>query len=299
MSVFLMPCKVLTLLPLVLCYYEVWSYKPVVIIHGILDTAASMDDLKLMIKQAHPETNVTVFSLYDEISSIDTPMWTQVNGFKEALEKVMAESKDGIHLIGYSQGGIMARAVIENSSNHNVVNFISLSSPQMGQFGVTSYLSKFLPKISREFLYSLLYTQVFQDSLSLANYWNDPLHAKEYLAGCNFLPFVNNNDKSKLADKELYKIQKQNFEKIKNLIVIGGPQDGVITPWQSALFGFYDVKLEVLPMKQQKAYLEDWFGLKTIDMRNAIHSYTFPNISHVHWHHSKVVFDKAIEPWLT
>lgn len=180
MSVFLKPCKVLTLLSLVLCYYEVWSYKPVVIIHGILDTAASMDDLKLMITQAHPETNVTVFSLYEEIRSIDTPMWTQVNGFKKALEKVMAESKDGIHLIGYSQGfvcsaslnnkvenvsmhssslplfhsicifslllylllyciydtgGIMARAVIENSTHHNVVNFISLSSPQMGQFG--------------------------------------------------------------------------------------------------------------------------------------------------------------------
>lgn len=31
----------------------------------------------------------------------------------------------------------------------------------------------------------------------------------------------------------VYEVQKKNFLKLKNLILIGGPDDGVITPWQS------------------------------------------------------------------
>lgn len=278
---------------------QVRSYKPVVIIHGILDTAASLNDLKSMIEKAHTGTNVTVVKLYPEVESIFVPMWDQIDGVSDVLEKIMAQSKDGIHLIGFSQGGLVGRGVIEKCSSHNVQNFISLSSPQMGQFGVTSYLAKFLPKLSRELLYRLLYTPEFQDHLTIANYWNDPLHTKEYLANNIFMPLVNNNNNSKFADKQKYLIQKQNFSKLKNLILIGGPQDGVITPWQSAQFGFYDAKINVIAMKKQKTYAEDWFGLGTLGKRNAIHSYTFENITHTSWHGSEIVFNKAIKPWLT
>jgi palmitoyl-protein thioesterase len=63
-----------------------------------------MNDLKLMIEKAHPSTNVTVIKLYPEVESIFTPMWDQINGVSEVLEEIMAQSKDGIHLIGFSQG---------------------------------------------------------------------------------------------------------------------------------------------------------------------------------------------------
>ena len=294
-------CKFLVLALLILLgmLHQVYSYKPVVIIHGILDTAASLNDLKSMIEEAHPMTNVTVIKLYPEVESILTPMWVQIDGVSKVLKEIMVQSKDGIHLIGFSQGGLVGRSVIENCSDHNVENFISLSGPQMGQFGVTSYLAKFLPKLSREFLYLLLYTKDFQDHLTIANYWNDPLHTAEYLAGDIFLPLVNNNNDSKFADKQKYLLHKENFSKLKNLVLIGGPQDGVITPWQSALFGFYDAKLDVIEMEKQRVYIEDWFGLGTLGARDAIHSYTFENITHTSWHGSEIVFNKAIEPWLT
>lgn len=83
---------------------EVRSYKPVVIIHGILDTAESMNDLKSMIEKAHPGTNVTVIKLYPEIRSLLIPMWVQIDGVSKVLKKIMAKAQDGVHLIGFSQG---------------------------------------------------------------------------------------------------------------------------------------------------------------------------------------------------
>jgi len=35
------------------------------------------------------------------------------------------------------------------------------------------------------------------------------------------------------------------------LVLIGGPDDGVITPWQSSFFGFYDANETVLEMEEQ------------------------------------------------
>ena len=85
-------------------YQRVLSYKPVVIIHGILDKASSLNDLKSFIEKAHPGTNVTVIKLYPDVESILTPMWDQIQGVSKVLKSIMAQSKNGIHLIGFSQG---------------------------------------------------------------------------------------------------------------------------------------------------------------------------------------------------
>lgn len=42
----------------------------------------------------------------------------------------------GINIVGTSQGGIIARAYLEQCNNPPVLNFISWVSPQGGQFGV-------------------------------------------------------------------------------------------------------------------------------------------------------------------
>lgn len=43
-------------------------------------------------------------------------------------------------ILGYSQGGLIARGMLEMCGDrHNVKTFISLSSPQGGQFGGTYF----------------------------------------------------------------------------------------------------------------------------------------------------------------
>lgn len=52
----------------------------------------------------------------------------------------------------------------------------------------------------------------------------DPDHLDEYLKECVFLPKLN------LPSDPSYK---ENFMAIQDLVLVGGPNDGVISPWQS------------------------------------------------------------------
>jgi len=85
----------------------------VIIIHGILDHASDMGDLATFITQAHPGTNITLIKLYEELQSF-TPLWKQVPNMTEVVRSVMREAKDGVHIIGFSQGIIVLNGWANN-----------------------------------------------------------------------------------------------------------------------------------------------------------------------------------------
>jgi len=82
---------------------KTFCFKPVIIVHGILDHASDMKDLASFITKAHPGTNITLISLFEEVDSFK-PMWMQVSAMREKIRPVMQEAKDGVHIIGFSQG---------------------------------------------------------------------------------------------------------------------------------------------------------------------------------------------------
>lgn len=63
---------------------------------------------------------------------------------------------------------------------------------------------------------------------SVANYWNDPHHQIGYLKNSKYLPYIDN-----VISTARNSTFKKNFVRLSKLIMIGGPDDGVITPWQS------------------------------------------------------------------
>ncbi|KAK7076507.1 holo-[acyl-carrier-protein] synthase, partial [Halocaridina rubra] len=81
----------------------------------------------------HPGTEVHVLDMLHGWKSL-APLWYQVKNFYTSLLPVMNNASDGIILIGYSQGGIISRGIVE-AMEHNITTFISLSSPQAGQYG--------------------------------------------------------------------------------------------------------------------------------------------------------------------
>lgn len=271
---------------------SVVGYKPVIIVHGLFDSSGDFINLQRFINESHPGTNVTIIDLFDRCKSLE-PMWKQVEGFKAAIYPIMQNAADGVHFICYSQGGLVCRGILSTLSDHNVHSFISLSSPQAGQYGDTDYFPHHLfPQFVKSNLYHFCYTEVGQ-MISICNYWNDPHHRDLYVNSSDYLALLN-SERSNLNSTEW----KKNFLKIKKLVLIGGPDDGVITPWQSSQFGFYDDNETVVEMQHQDLYLRDVFGLKTLAARGDLILCSVPGVQHVWWHSNETVFHTCMEKWL-
>uniref|UniRef100_A0AAV2MFI9 palmitoyl-CoA hydrolase n=1 Tax=Knipowitschia caucasica TaxID=637954 RepID=A0AAV2MFI9_KNICA len=242
------------------------AYKPVIIVHGLF---------------GGPGDYITLTDFIQEVESLSS-----------LLEAKLNQSEEGAHLICYSQGGVICRALLSVIPNHNIHTFIALSSPLAGQFGVTKHLRRFFPYTVCEDFYRICYKSWFQ-RLSVCQYWNDPHYRDLYLEKNNFLPLINGETQHKDLPE-----WKKNFLQIKKMVLIGGPDDGVITPWQSSLFGFWNEKREVVEMKNQEFYTSDAFGLKTLDSRGDISVCVQSGVPHAHWHINITVFNNCIKDWL-
>lgn len=108
-----------------------------------------------------------------------------------------------------------------------------------------------------------------------------------------FLPYVNNE-----IDVYNNSDYKTGLIKLKRMILIGGPDDGVITPWQSSHFGYYDNSSSVIEMRDRTIYKNDAIGLKTLDKQGKLKLITVPGIPHTEWHKNISIVDKFLLPYL-
>ncbi|XP_043794767.1 lysosomal thioesterase PPT2 homolog isoform X1 [Apis laboriosa] len=269
---------------------DVESYHAVVVIHGVLTGSDSMELISNRIQEMHPGTQIYNTPRYAGWSSLES-MWRQVEEIGMDVISIGAAFPEGINLVGYSQGGLLARAILQTFPEHNVRNFISLSSPQAGQYG-TRFLHLFFPDLVCETAYQLFYSKIGQHT-SIGNYWNDPHHQKLYYKYSNFLPYVNNEKNSTKMSAF-----KEGLTKLKRMILVGGPEDGVITPWQSSHFGYYDVNETVINMRDRSIYKDDLIGLKTLDESGRLVLITVPNVPHYEWHKNISIVDDFLLPYL-
>ncbi|CAH0393100.1 unnamed protein product [Bemisia tabaci] len=265
-------------------------YKPVFLVHGILSSNRSMEALARRIEEKHPGTKTYVSDRFLKWSSLE-PIWRQISRVGEDFKNISDSHPDGFHVIGYSQGGLIARGLLELFPKHNVHTFVSLSSPQAGQYG-DSFLHLIFPNLVCATAYELFYSKIGQ-TISVGNYWNDPYHQKLFFKYSSFLPFLNNMIKSDFSDQF-----KEGISKLKNMVLIGGPDDGVITPWQSSHFGYFNEDGAIINFKDRTVYINDTMGLQTLDSQNKLQIITLSNVSHFNWHRNHTVTDDFILPWL-
>ena len=222
-------------------------------------------------------------------------MREQVSAVIAALENITAGYRQGYHLVGHSQGALATRTVLEEMSHHNVQNYLSLSGPHMGQFGVIGGMERFFPNITTDEAYEVLYTDVAQDIFSAANYWHDPFHEKEFLEYVQFLDKYNNQTGYFQSER-----LKKNFLSTNKVILCGSPGDGTIQPWQSAFFGFWEAgdNHTIIPMHYQPIYQNDYIGLQTLYNDNRLFFQQPQGVRHTDWLFQEDVFVKFILPWL-
>uniref|UniRef100_A0A3B4ADW3 palmitoyl-CoA hydrolase n=1 Tax=Periophthalmus magnuspinnatus TaxID=409849 RepID=A0A3B4ADW3_9GOBI len=268
------------------------AYKPVFIVHGLFDGPKEFKTLTKFIQKSHPGTEVTTLDLYDGLLSVK-PLWTQVRDFRAKLEARLNQTKEGAHLLCFSQGGVICRGLLSVMPNHNIHSFISLSAPLAGQYG--NYLKKVFPKYLKKNIYKVCYNKLGQQ-LSICQYWNG--QTSKYFKGPILLCFLICSNVCVCATD-----WRDNFLRIKKLVLIGGPDDGVITPWQSRSVLLPLVLKVSITMETSKVrssyYRSDVFGLKTLDFRGDVSMCVQSGVAHVQWHSDSTVFTNCIQDWLT
>uniref|UniRef100_T1IS89 palmitoyl-CoA hydrolase n=1 Tax=Strigamia maritima TaxID=126957 RepID=T1IS89_STRMM len=258
------------------------GYKPVAIVHGIMfNPKDHMEGLRDAILKSHPDTEVNLLEiLHDQESFL--PMWYQVSRFHAEIQKMVDKHPDGINVIGYSQGGSIARGVIESMPNHTIHTFISLSSPQAGFHGEWYVPNSVFHVGTEERL-----------SDSVAGFWKDPKDLAGYKKDKRYLACLNNEVKH-----ELNKQFKDAICKLKHLVLIGGPDDGIVVPWQSSQFGYDDENGVIMDMRNTNLYKNDCICLKTLDERQAITIHTVSGVKHPDWFNNATVIENYILPYL-
>jgi palmitoyl-protein thioesterase len=276
--------------------------------HGIMTGSLSMDLIKTRIEEKHPGTIVYNTDCFGGWSSLEN-MWYQTQEIGKDLLNITKQHPDGIHVLGYSQGALLARTILQTFPEHNVHNFISLSGPQAGQYGsrfdkiakeyfvqnvyfLANFLHLIFPDLALKSAFELFYSRVGQHT-SVGNYWNDPYHQSLYMEYSQYLPFVNNEIKSNSSSSF-----KGGIVKLNQMILIGGPDDNVITPWESSQFGYYGVNNTVVNLIDRDIYKDDLIGLKTLDDAGKLKMITVPGVDHFMWHLNVSIVDNFILPYL-
>jgi len=182
----------------------------------------------------------------------------------------------GYVFIGHSQGGIMARAVIEDMDDHRVHTFISLAGVQNGVFYgpqvadrvplqilLAGFGQQLIPRSVFDFNRYLtrheedartLRGEIQRDLCVLSD--NEPKLEDEYsfvnlarfpafdewVRTNKFLPELNNVNVCNLDDLECEQDKqrrKRNFTTLKTAHFFASPNDGVVAPWQISIFSRY------------------------------------------------------------
>ncbi|DBA02838.1 TPA: hypothetical protein N0F65_006628 [Lagenidium giganteum] len=190
---------------------------------------------------------------------------------KQVRDTVAKDSRfaNGYIFIGHSQGGSIARAVIEEMDDHKVDTFVSLAGAQNGIFygpqptdqipmrafvqrlgpqlipaeilNFSSYTDKdYTGKFQRDFSQMVIAATALQPKLAVVNLPRSPVH-DEWAKTNEYLPVINNinpcsDDKCKANQAR----RKSNFLKLRAAHFFASPGDDVIAPWQTSILGQYN-----------------------------------------------------------
>jgi palmitoyl-protein thioesterase len=235
---------------------------PIVVLHGLESSSEQLETFSQWLENTF-ETSVYNMEIGNgEKTSLYSPLNQQLNELCISIYDTPELSK-GFDFIGISQGGLLARGYVERCNSYPVRNLITLVAPHGGIF---------LPNTPNS---GLMYNDFFQNHLSIASYWRNPMMLDTYLT-CSYLALLNNevwcNNESP--------IHRQNIRNLSNFVMVWSPEDNVLDPPESAKFSFFDADFNVIPLEDTELYQTDALGLKHLNYINRLHMYE-TNCSHV------------------
>ncbi len=185
-----------------------------------------------------------------------TPFETQIKTACDQLLKEKDLLSKGFAMIGTSQGGLIARAVLQRCEvGKYVKRLITIGGPHNG----VATIPRISPTSFINFLIRVCYTSLGKAHIGPCGYVRT-LKYKEYFTSDNSILDLNNE----VQTNPQYKERIQNLDLF---MAIGFNDDTMIQPKNTSTFGFFkDNEYKTYsPMEEQKIYKEDRIGLKKLE----------------------------------
>ena len=238
--------------------------RPVVFWHGMGDTynSSAMQRVFSTIHSGNPD--LFIHSIYineDESKDQQASLIGNVNDEVEIacaqLESIPELQNTQFDFIGFSQGGIFARAAIERCGL-DVHTLITFGSPHAGISDLPRCDdSDWFCKRKNAILKRQVWKKNVQNSIIAAQFFRDPLDYDNYLENSIFLADVNNER----FEKNMTYVE--NFKTLEKLVLVMFSQDETIVPKESAWFYDQDKSSgETIEFKDTGFFKQDLIGLK-------------------------------------
>ena len=257
----------LSLISLSLLFHNIISvdYYPIAIIHGFRQSCSNYE---LQSLEAYLQYKTNGYAKCIETGGGSTDISRSFEDqAKKACELISGDShyNSGFALVSISQGGVLSRYVIEKCNMPGrVKNFVSIGGPLAGTHQLPHCLRGVTCHILNSFADWFVYKGYVQDTFGPSGYFRVSNHLGNFKKSKSLLLNVNNQGKT--VDNDA----KSRFESLDKLVLIAFKRDTMITPRESAHFGEYDKDHKVIPMEQTENYINDLFGLKTLDINGKI-----------------------------
>ncbi|GMR58459.1 hypothetical protein PMAYCL1PPCAC_28654 [Pristionchus mayeri] len=252
---------------------------PIVIWHGMGDSCCnplSMGAIQKHLEEKIPGVHVHSLRLGDSfVSDTKKSFFANMNQLVAlACNHINAdpELSNGYNAIGFSQGGLFLRALAQRCAKPQMNNLISIGGPQMGIFGLPYCIGdNFICNSVRWLLEQGAYESPVQKRVVQAQYWHDSNAEEEYRKKSIFLADIN-------SENSINEKYKENFTRLKNLVLVKFESDHMVVPKESEWFGYYapnDVST-IFSFNETRLYKEDRIGLKTLHDSDRLHFISWP-----------------------
>jgi len=299
--------KLLAPISALLGYAYAATPTPTVMWHGLGDnccSVASMGRIQRLIERNVRGVYVYSVCVSDPENGRCGKLEDTISGFigdakKQVLDQCQIirndpELQDGFNLLGFSQGGLWSRAIIQLCPDLTVKNFISIGGPQNGVFGFPgcdtfSEDTQSLCEYVRIALNKGAYLPAIQDHVIPAQYWHDPLDVQDYQENNHFLTIVNQVN-------EIDSSQVEALSRIDNMVLTQFTQDTTIIPPISEWFGFYEYGQDSVVVDADQMAVYKNLGLDVLDSQGKIKRLSLDS-GHLSFSDSWFV-SEIVEPYL-
>ncbi|KAI9218568.1 Alpha/Beta hydrolase protein [Blastocladiella britannica] len=215
---------------------------PVILWHGMGDSAEGMGPLADAIRAAVPEALVHAVRVgkspgddrkrgyLDNATSQVAEVCTQLTA-----DPALGGSPEGVTMIGFSQGGLLARALVHTCAGIRVRRLITWASPHQGIADLPPTWCARQPvwcSAARAAVRRGAYLPAVQRSIIQAAYVKDPAKLDAYLAGNLFLPVLNNERR----DAAINATVRNQFARLERVVLVRHANDTVLSPRDTAWF---------------------------------------------------------------